>query len=73
MISLDKVKKNKLVYVKNVEGTSELTKRIMEMGITKGVKIIIKNFAPLGDPIEIQLRGFRLSIRKKDAQKILIY
>ena len=71
MISLDKVKPNKAVRVKKITGNTSLTRRMMEMGITNDVKIIVKNFAPLGDPIEIQFRGYRLSIRKKDAKNIL--
>lgn len=71
MISLAEVKPNESVCVKKIKGNDNITKRMMEMGITQGVKIKVKNFAPLGDPIEIQFRGYTLSIRKKDAKNIL--
>ena len=72
MLSLDQVKTNELVFVQDVKNNNKISKRFMEMGITKGVKIKVKKFAPLGDPMEIQFRGYCLSIRKKDAKNILI-
>jgi ferrous iron transport protein A len=46
--------------------------RLMEMGITRGTKISVERFAPLGDPIEISVRGYRLSVRKKEAEHIVV-
>ncbi|MBS4028083.1 MAG: ferrous iron transport protein A [Ignavibacteriales bacterium] len=52
---------------------SSLRQRLMEMGIIRGTKISIERFAPLGDPIEINVRGYRLSLRKKEAEHILVH
>lgn len=60
------------VKVVRVHGEGALRRRIMDMGITKGVTVCIRKFAPLGDPIEIKVRGYELSIRKDDAQMIEI-
>ena len=51
---------------------SLLRQRLMEMGIIRGTKISVERFAPLGDPIEINVRGYRLSLRKKEAEHILL-
>ena len=51
-------------------GTGAVKRRIMDMGITKGVEIEVRRVAPLGDPIELTVRGYQLSIRKADAQMI---
>lgn len=61
-----------LATVIKIHGEGALRRRIMDMGITKGVSIIIKRIAPLGDPIEIKVRGYSLSIRKDDAKMIEI-
>lgn len=58
--------------VKKVNGEGALRRRIMDMGITKGVEIYVRKMAPLGDPIEITVRGYELSMRKKDAELIEI-
>lgn len=58
--------------VKKVNGEGALRRRIMDMGITKGVEIYVRKAAPLGDPIEITVRGYELSLRKKDAELIEI-
>lgn len=58
--------------VVKVHGEGALRRRIMDMGITKGVEIYIRKVAPLGDPIEINLRGYELSLRKEDAEMIEI-
>lgn len=60
------------VVVKKVNGEGALKQRIMDMGIIKGAKLHIRKVAPLGDPIEITVRGYELSIRKNDAQIIEI-
>jgi len=56
--------------VKKLHGEGAIKKRIMDMGITKGVEIYVRKVAPLGDPIEITVRGYELSLRKADAELI---
>ncbi|MBR7142458.1 MAG: ferrous iron transport protein A [Clostridia bacterium] len=58
------------VRVVRVHGEGALRRRIMDMGITKGVQIHVRKVAPLGDPLEINLRGYELSLRKEDAEMI---
>ncbi len=70
-MNLNDVKIGQTVTVKKIECTGALKKRIMDMGITKGVSIIVRKVAPLGDPIEVTVRGYELSIRKHDAENII--
>ena len=56
--------------VKRLHGEGAVKRRIMDMGITKGVEVYIRKVAPLGDPIEVTVRGYELSIRKADAEMI---
>lgn len=56
--------------VKKLHGEGAVKRRIMDMGITKGVEVAVRKVAPLGDPIEITVRGYELSIRKADADMI---
>jgi ferrous iron transport protein A len=58
------------VKVKKLHGEGAIKKRIMDMGITKGVEIYVRKVAPLGDPVEITVRGYELSLRKADAELI---
>ena len=58
------------VKVTKLTGEGPVKRRIMDMGITKGVEIYVRKVAPLGDPIEVTVRGYELSIRKADAQMI---
>ena len=58
------------VKVVKLHGTGPVKRRIMDMGITKGVEIYLRKVAPLGDPIEITVRGYELSLRKADAEMI---
>jgi len=60
----------KTAKVIKVNGEGALRRRIMDMGITKGVNIYVKKVAPLGDPLEITVRGYELSLRKSDAEMI---
>ncbi|WP_313758203.1 ferrous iron transport protein A [Tissierella sp.] len=60
------------VTVVKLEGEGAIRRRIMDMGITKGTKVYIRKIAPLGDPIEVTVRGYELSLRKSDAGKIVI-
>lgn len=70
MKTLKEVKIGHTVKVVKVHGEGALRRRIMDMGITKGVEIYVRKVAPLGDPIEINLRGYELSLRKDDAQLV---
>lgn len=60
------------VKVKKLHGEGPVKRRIMDMGITKGVEIYIRKVAPLGDPLELNVRGYALSLRKADAEMIEI-
>ena len=70
MKTLKDIKVGKKATVVKVHGSGALKRRIMDMGITKGVEIYIRKVAPLGDPIEMNLRGYELSLRKADAEMI---
>ena len=58
------------VSVKKLHGEGAVRRRIMDMGITKGTEVYVRKVAPLGDPIEVNVRGYELSLRKADAQMI---
>lgn len=58
------------VTVKKLTGEGAVKRRIMDMGITKGVQIFVRKVAPLGDPVEVTVRGYELSLRKADAEMI---
>ncbi|UKI24075.1 MAG: ferrous iron transport protein A [Anaerotruncus sp.] len=58
------------VTVKKINGTGALKRRIMDMGITRGAQIYVRKVAPLGDPIEVTVRNYELSLRKEDAANI---
>lgn len=70
MASLRDAKIGQTVRVKKLHGEGAIKRRIMDMGITKGTDIYIRKVAPLGDPIEITVRNYELSIRKADAEMI---
>ena len=70
MKTLKEVKSGETVTVLKIHGEGQVRKRIMEMGITKGCEIEVIKVAPLGDPIEITLRGYDLTIRKADADSV---
>ncbi|MCH3916362.1 MAG: ferrous iron transport protein A [Spirochaetia bacterium] len=61
------------VKVKKLLGEGATKRRIMDMGIIKGTDVYIRKVAPLGDPIEIQIRGYELSLRQNDAQQIEVF
>jgi len=61
------------VVVVKLHGEGAVRRRIMDMGITKNVEILVRKVAPLGDPIEINVRGYELSLRKADAEMIEIF
>ena len=58
--------------VKRLSGEGALKRRIMDMGVTKGVEVLVRRVAPLGDPIEVTVRGYELSLRKAEAENILV-
>ena len=68
MKTLKDAKIGQTVKVKKINGEGAIKRRIMDMGITKGVEIYIRKVAPLGDPVEITVRGYELSLRKADAE-----
>lgn len=67
MRTLKDVKVGETVIVSKVKGTGPVRRRIMDMGITKGVEIYVRKVAPLGDPMELSLRGYELTLRRADA------
>lgn len=69
-MNLREVKIGGTAKVKKLTGEGAVKRRIMDMGITKGVEVTVRKVAPLGDPIEITVRGYELSIRKADAEMI---
>lgn len=70
--TLRQAKIGQTVTVKKLTGDGPVKRRIMDMGITKGVQIYVRKVAPLGDPVEVTVRGYELSLRKVDAEMILI-
>ena len=58
--------------VKRLSGEGALKRRIMDMGVTKGVEVLVRRVAPLGDPIEVTVRGYELSLRKDEAANIIV-
>lgn len=69
-MTLREVKKGHTVVVEKLLGEGAVKRRIMDMGITKGTEIYVRKVAPLGDPVEVTVRGYELSIRKADAELI---
>ena len=69
-MTLKEAKIDSTVTVKKINGAGALKRRIMDMGITKGAQIYIRKVAPLGDPIEVTVRNYELSLRKEDAASI---
>ena len=72
MATLKELKVGQKGTIKKVGTTGALKQRFMDMGITKGVEVEVVKIAPLGDPIEIEIRGYNLSIRKDDAANIVL-
>ncbi|HAL63632.1 MAG TPA: ferrous iron transport protein A [Clostridiales bacterium] len=72
MKTLKDVKVGEEVQVVKLTGEGAVKRRIMDMGVTKGTKIYVRKVAPLGDPIEVTVRGYELSLRKQDAQMICV-
>lgn len=72
MNTLKETKCGQTVTVTQIKGEGSVKRRIMEMGITKGTEIHVRKVAPLGDPIEVTVRGYQLSLRKADAEMIAV-
>ncbi|MGN0624723.1 MAG: ferrous iron transport protein A [Oscillospiraceae bacterium] len=72
MKTLKETKCGETVTVVRLTGEGALKRRIMDMGITKGTSVFVRKVAPLGDPVEITVRGYELSIRKGDAENIQV-
>ncbi len=70
MRTLKEVKCGNTVSVVKLHGEGAVKRRIMDMGITKGTEVYVRKVAPLGDPVEVNLRGYELSLRKADAEMI---
>jgi len=69
-MTLKDVRVGQTVKVTKIIGTGPVKRRIMDMGITKGVEIFVRKVAPLGDPMELKVRGYELSVRKAEAEMI---
>ena len=72
MQTLREVKCGQRVTVVKISGEGAVKRRIMDMGITKGTEIYVRKVAPLGDPVEVTVRGYELSLRKADAEMITV-
>ena len=72
MSTLKEIKCGQTVKVTKVDGVGPIRRRIMDMGITRGCEIYVRKVAPLGDPIEVTVRGYELSLRKADAEMIIV-
>ena len=72
MKTLKEVACGKTVTVKKITGEGPVKRRIMDMGITKGVEVFVRKVAPLGDPVEVTVRCYELSLRKADAEMIQV-
>lgn len=70
MNTLKNVETGRTVRVVKLHGEGAVRRRIMDMGITKGVEVFVRKVAPLGDPMEVNVRGYELSLRKTDAEII---
>ena len=72
MATLNDIKVGVTCKVVRLTGSCAIKRRIMDMGITKGVEVFVRKVAPLGDPIEVTVRGYELSLRKADAEMIVV-
>lgn len=72
MKTLKEIPCGQTVKVTKLNGEGPVKRRIMDMGITKGVEIYVRKVAPLGDPVEVTVRGYELSLRKADAEMICV-
>jgi ferrous iron transport protein A len=72
MLTLKEVPCGTTVRVVKIEGAGPIKRRIMDMGITKGTEVFVRKVAPLGDPVEVNVRGYELSLRRGDAESIIV-
>lgn len=72
MASLDQLRAGQRGRIEAVEGTDSLVQRLMEMGLLEGEEVEVLGFAPLGDPMEIRLRDYRLSLRRAEAARVAV-
>ena len=72
MKTLKEVPVGETVTVAKLVGEGAVKRRIMDMGITKGCEVFVRKVAPLGDPVQVQIRGYELSLRKTDAEMIVV-
>ncbi len=70
MRTLDMVKTGETVAVSKLSGEGAIKRRLMDMGITKGTDVFVRKLAPLGDPVEVTVRGYELSLRRSEAQLV---
>lgn len=69
-MTLKEVKPGSTVKVVKISGVGAVKRRIMEMGLTKGIEVFVRKVAPLGDPVEVTVRDYELSVRKADAELV---
>ena len=69
---LDEFKIGETGLIKKVEGEGRLRRRLFDMGVTPGAKVYLRKKAPLGDPLEVTIRGYELTLRKSEAQSVLL-
>ena len=69
---LDQIEKGETGLVKSVEGDGKVRRRLFDMGVTPGARVVLRKKAPLGDPIEVTIRGYELSLRKAEANLVNI-
>ena len=69
---LDQIEKGETGLVKSVEGDGKIRRRLFDMGVTPGAKVVLRKKAPMGDPIELTIRGYELSLRKAEAALVNI-
>jgi ferrous iron transport protein A len=72
MVSLDRLPVGQLARIAVIQGDGAIVQRLLEMGFLEGEEIEVLGFAPLGDPVEIRLRDYRLSLRRNEAERVLV-
>ena len=72
MKTLDKIKPGETVFIVRLDSEGAIRRRLLDLGLTPKTRVLVRKVAPLGDPIEIYLRGYELTIRADDARKIIV-
>jgi ferrous iron transport protein A len=72
MVSLDQLRAGQHARIESIQGGDALVQRLLEMGLIEGDEVEVLGFAPLGDPMEIRLRDYRLSLRRSEAARVLV-